>query len=193
MNITLGARFDYTTVDSDLSDSELSPKLGFVWHLSKVSTIKLYTGKGFRAPSISERFPPVVASGHKVIPNLTLMPETAWSNEISFSTRLSSGLLFDAAFFSNDYWDLIEPVPDISNAIQFVNITRARISGLETTIGFALLNNRLTGQVGYTYLNPRDLELDETLAYRSKHMFNSSINGRYRMLEMGFDYKYYDQ
>jgi outer membrane receptor for ferrienterochelin and colicins len=193
MNLTLGARFDYTNVDSDLSDNEFSPKLGYVWHVTKVSTIKLSTGKGFRAPSISERFPDVIASGLRVIPNLELMPETAWSNEISFSTPFSRKVLFDIAAFRNDYWDLIEPVPDITNTIQFTNITRARISGLETTIGFSFVENRLSGQIGYTFLNPQDLALNQTLAYRPKHLFNGSVSGRYHMMELGFDYRYYDK
>jgi outer membrane receptor for ferrienterochelin and colicins len=191
--LTLGARFDYTSTDTDLEDEEFSPKMGFVWHITDITTLRYSSGKGFRAPSISERFPDVYASGLKIVPNLDLKPETAWSHEIGFSTPLSAFLLFDIAVFRNEYWDLIEPVPDLSNTIQFVNLTRARISGVETNIRFSLCKRHIDGQLGYTYLDPKDIELDETLGYRSKHMLNGSITGRYRNMELGLDYKYYEK
>ncbi len=188
--LTLGARLDRTSTDTNLDNREFSPKLGFVWHISEFTALRYSSGKGFRAPSISERFPDVYASGLKIIPNLDLKPETAWSHEIGISTPLSSFLLFDIAVFRNEYWDLIEPVPDLSNTIQFVNLTRARISGVETNIRFSLYKRHIDGLIGYTYLNPKDVELNETLGYRSRHMANGSITGHYRNMELGFDYKY---
>jgi len=191
--LTLGFRYDYTTTNSDLTDDEFSPKFGLVWHLTDRTTLRLSSGKGFRAPSISERFPNIYAAGLKVIPNPELMPETAWSYEIGLSTPLSRQLFLDIAAFQNDYWDLIEPVPDITNTVQFINLTRARISGIETNVRFSVLNRLLTGSLGYTYLNPQDLDLNEVLGYRSKHMFKTSLSGNYRNLEVGVDYRYYDK
>ena len=191
--LTLGGRFDYTDTDGDVTDQQLSPKLGFVWHVFENATFRWASGKGFRAPSLSERFPALSAAGLRIVPNLDLTPESAWSHEIGFSTPLSRFLLFDVAAFRNDYWDLIEPVPDETQTVQFINVTRARISGLETTLKFAIFQRLLTGLVGYTYLDPQDLELNETLAYRSKHMIKTSLTGHFRNMELGVDYIYNDR
>ena len=192
--LTLGARLDhYRTDDIGLEETELSPKAGMVWHITESTTLRGSSGKGFRAPSISERFPDMFAAGLKVIPNLNLQPETAWSHEIGLNTPLSSFLSLDLAAFRNDYWDLIEPQPDSTNTVQFINVTRARISGLETVIRFSFFQRHLTGELGYTYLDPLDLDLKETLAYRSRHMFNGSITYRFHNLETGLDYKHFER
>ncbi len=191
--MTLGLRYDYTTTNSDLTDYQLSPKFGLVWHIAEMTTFRLSSGKGFRAPSVTERFPNIYASGLKVVPNPELGAETAWSHEIGFSTPLSPSLLLDIAAFQNDYWDLIEPVPDITNTVRFMNLTRARISGMETIMKFSILNKFITGQFGYTYLDPQDLDMDEVLAYRPKHMLNTAASVHFRNMEFGIDYRYYSR
>ena len=189
--LTAGARYDYTITDGDLEDSEISPKFGLVYHVTDKSSFRIASGKGFRAPSISERFPNIYASGLKVIPNPGLGSERAWSHEIGFGTPLCRQLYLDAAVFRNDYWDLIEPVPDVNNTVQFINLTRARINGVETVLKYGLFDRRVSGQLGYTWLDPRDLDLDEVLGYRSRHMFNGSVAGHYGNVELGLDYQHY--
>ncbi|HDQ46174.1 MAG TPA: TonB-dependent receptor [bacterium] len=191
--LTLGARYDHTITDSDLRDQRISPKLGCVWHVTEKTAIRLASGRGFRAPSMYERFPNLSAAGIKIIPNLALKPESAWSHEIGIASPLCPFILLDAAVFMNDYWNLIEPVPDATNTVQFTNLTRARIRGLETTLRFSLFGRFLTGQLGYTWLDPQDLETGEILAYRSRHMVRASLTGQYRNIEAGLDYVFNDR
>jgi outer membrane receptor for ferrienterochelin and colicins len=193
VSLTLGVRFDYHHTDTGIEDNEASPKLGMVWHITDKSTLRMSSGRGFRAPSMSERFPDMFISGLRVVPNVDLKPETAWSHEIGFNQKLGNHIILDIAGFSNDYWDLIEPEPDITQTVQFVNVTRARISGVETNLRFSLWKRHVSGELGYTYLDPTDLDTDETLAYRSKHMINGSLTFSYGIVELGGDYKYIER
>lgn len=191
--MTIGGRFDYSDTDNDKSYQQVSPKGGLVWHFTEYATLRLSSGKGFRAPSVTEMFPTISAAGLNVIPNLNLKPETGWSHEIGIATPIASFLLLDAAVFQNDFWDLIEPLPDADNNVQFINVTRARIRGIETNLQFAFFDQRLTGKIGYTTLDPQDLEMNTTLAYRSKNMWNISVSGIVHQFELGVDYRHYDR
>ena len=191
--LTLGARFDYHHTDIGIEDSEASPKLGLVWHITDKSTFRMSSGRGFRAPSMSERFPDMFISGLRVIPNIELKPETAWSHEIGLNQPIGSHLVLDIAGFRNDYWDLIEPEPDETQTVQFINVTRARISGIEANIRFSLWRRRVYGELGYTYLDPKDLNTNEILAYRPKHLVNGSVTLRYGIAEIGCDYKFVER
>lgn len=191
--MTIGWRFDFTNIDGDKSYQQFSPKGGLVWHFTDHATLRLSSGKGFRVPSVTEMFPTISAAGLNVIPNLDLEPETGWSHEIGVATPLAPFLLLDVAVFQNNFWDLIEPLPDADNNVQFINVTRARIMGIETNLQFSFFEQRLTGNIGYTTLDPQDLEMNTTLAYRSKNMWNFSIAGTIRQFDLGLDYRHYDR
>jgi len=44
--------------------------------------------------------------------------------------------------------------------------------------------------LGYTYLDPQDIETDETLAYRPNHLFTGSISVSKGIINTGLDYHY---
>jgi len=188
--MTLGFRYDYQHVDVGFEDSELSPKLGLVWHAQPFITFRASSGRGFRAASMSERFSDSIYSGLRIVPNINLHSETAWSHEIGLNFHPGSKLYLDVAGFLSDYWDLIEPEPDETQTIQFINVTRARISGMEINLK---TNPWLEGffiNIGYTFMNPRNLENGDVLAYRAKHLFTGSANYTLGKFDFGFDYRY---
>ena len=129
LNLTLGLRYDYALVDIGFIDSEVNPKIGLVWHAQSNIRVRASSGRGFRAPSMSERFSDSIYSGLRIIPNPDLQSETAWSHEVGINFTPNSLFYIDIAGFVNDYWDLIEPEPNENQVVQFVNITRARITG----------------------------------------------------------------
>jgi len=190
LNLTIGMRFDHHSVDDSFTDSELSPKLGLVWHVRPEVSVRLSSGRAFRAASMSERFSEGLYSGLRLIPNPKLKSETAWSHEIGANLRLHPSLLIDLAAFSSDYWDLIEPEPDASQTIQFINLTRARISGTEIMLKWTTWGKRLNSDLGFTFLYPRDLERDTFLAYRSRRLLNGSTSFSFSRFEIGIDYRY---
>jgi iron complex outermembrane receptor protein len=188
--ITAGARFDYHHLEDGFTDSKWSPKLGVVWHIHPALRVRASSGRGFRAPSLSERYSDSIYSGLRLVPNPDLTSETAWSHEIGTLLTLGPALYLDLALFRSEYWDLIEPQPDANQTIQFINLTRARITGFECHLTSSMFQNRIRLQAGYTGMNPRDLSSDAPLAYRPKHLatlsvtwapgpFRAGINGRY--------------
>src|SRR2546423_12828832 len=84
-----------------------------------------------------------------IFPNPNLRPETAWSGELGNATRLSSGLHADAAVFWTEAYDLIEPSVN-GSAIQFRNVTRARLAGLDVALTAQPLLPRLTTSLAHT-------------------------------------------
>jgi outer membrane receptor for ferrienterochelin and colicins len=190
LSLTLGLRYDTQHVDVGFDDSEWSPKVGLVWHARPYLVVRASSGKGFRVASMSERFAEGLYSGLRIIPNVGLKSETAWSHEFGLNLTASSNLFWDIAAFRSDYWDLIEPEPDETQTVQFINVTRARISGFETTMKVHPFIQSVLFDIGYTYMDPRDLDLDKVLAYRSKHIFTGSVTYSWNFAEIGFDYRW---
>lgn len=189
VNLTLGMRYDYQYVDNGFHDSQWSPKIGLVWHAQSFTRFRISSGQGFRVASMSERFPEGLYSGLTIIPNPFLNSETAWSHEIGMNINPSSFFYLDIAGFWNDYWDMIEPKPDENQVIQFINVTRARIAGVETILKVIPVQN-LGVDIGYTWMDPYDIELDTTLAYRPKHILTTAITYNYKKLELGVDFRF---
>jgi len=190
LSLTLGARYDYQYIDTGFKDQKFSPKIGLVWKAHPALTARISSGKGFRAASMSERFSDSIYSGLQLVPNPDLRSETAWSHELGASIALGPAVFMDIAGFSSDYWNLIEPVPDKDQNIQFINVTRARISGLETTLKFNPWIHGLTCDLGFTLMDPRDLELDETLAYRARRLLQTGATYQFGPVDFSIDYRY---
>lgn len=187
---TLGFRYDYQYVDNGFTDQKVSPKIGLVWKANPGVHMRISSGRGFRAASMSERFSDSMYSGLRLMPNPDLMSETAWSHEVGANVLLGSGVYLDIAGFSSDYWNLIEPLPDANQTIRFINVTRARITGVESSIKFSPGIRHLTCDLGYTYMDPQDLELDEILAYRPKQLLQSSLYYQWKRMDVSADYRY---
>jgi iron complex outermembrane receptor protein len=85
----------------------------------------------------------------------------------------------------------VEPqfIPELS-AFQFINLTRARIRGAELLVGIRSLEKQHNLQVGYTFLDPEDLDAGRPLLYRSRHLLqvNGSLQVTSRLLA-GFDFR----
>src|SRR5207253_7447936 len=109
--LTAGARIDYLAVDGGSLSAVVSPRVGGVLPTAR-ATWRVSIGRGFRAPSLAERFVSTTVSGLTVIPNPSLTPETAWSFELGNATRWSGALRSDVALFWTEAYDLIEPHVD---------------------------------------------------------------------------------
>jgi len=188
--LTLGARYDLQRVDTGFQDENLSPKVGLVWHARPWLSLRGSSGSGFRAASMSERFSNSVYSGLQLIPNPDLKSETAWSHEAGATLILLPMLSLDISTFRSDYWDLIEPEPTVTQEIQFTNVTRARISGIETGLRLQPGIPGLSLQSAYTWMDPRDLELDQTLAYRPRQISQTTLLYTAGPFEISADYRY---
>ena len=207
VTITAGFRYDYhyvyidsiyfrsdslytSLLDTTIKDNQFNPKLGFTIKPSLLTTIRASVGRGFRTPTMAEMFTETNTSGFNIIPNPVLKAERAWSYEIGINQVLSQNMLLDIAVFHNDYWNFIEPERDDQNTVQFINVDRARIRGLELMLQSGWWKRRINAIISYTLLDPQDITTGKTLAYRPKHLLSCSINFNYRAFQTGLDYRY---
>jgi len=197
VRLTLGARIDFLAVDGGSLTAVVSPRVGAVtqgrWGIWRASA-----GRGFRAATLAERFVSTSALGIDVAPNPGLTHETAWSFEVGNTLTLGRDALLDAAVFWTEASGLIEPTlffhPDSGPRIQFRNVTRARLAGLDASLSAAPFTPRLRGTIGYMYLHARQLKRDgvpeQTLAFRPRHLLTLSADYAAGPVTAGADFRY---
>jgi iron complex outermembrane receptor protein len=194
-----GARLDFLAVDGGSLSAVVSPRLGVTVPTGGGSMLRASAGRGFRAPTMAERFVRTVALGFEVIPNPGLRPETAWSLELGHTTPpLLGAVRVDAALFWTEARDLIEPalVVDPNFAapqIQLQNVAQARIAGLEATLLAAPIPDRLTTTLAYTYLSTRRRvpgAPDAPLAFRPRHLLTVTADYALGPAGVGADFRF---
>jgi outer membrane cobalamin receptor len=152
-------------------------------------------GQGFRVPSLAERFTDN-QDFFPIIRNLKLRPEESTSYEIGVRGGLplagQGTAQVDVAVFWNEFENLIEPklIPEQS-AFQFVNLTEARIRGLEAAVDASIQEDRLMLRMAYTFLDTRDFTTDTALAFRPKHLVKAGFDVQVLgPIEAGLDFRY---
>ena len=191
--LTLGARIDAIAVDGVAWNAVASPRVAATWLWAPVQ-LRASVGRGFRAPSLAERFTSTAAQGIQVIPNPNLSNETSWSGEVGAAAPVTRHVLVDAALFWGEYQNLIEPeLVTGGTEIQFTNVTRARLRGLDLTARAAdLAGGHLTAALAWTWLDARDLTADQPLAFRPRQLATLSADwaaalGGAGSVTVGFD------
>jgi outer membrane receptor for ferrienterochelin and colicins len=191
--ITIGARSDFLVVDGGGISSFVSPRVGAVWPTGTGSW-RASIGRAFRAASLAERFVTTRALGRPVIPNPGLIPEDGWSSELGRSWTGLSWLRGDAAVFWTEARNLIEPVFNSQFQIQFQNLNRARLMGIDLSISATPSSSRLSTTVAYQYLYARQLATDFTpqqaLLFRPRHLLTLSADYAIGRLGVGADFRF---
>lgn len=67
------------------------------------------------------------------------------------NTNIFQKVNFDFAVYNNEYYDMIEPSFDAVGDIIFMNLTRARIQGVETNITTPMIIDNLMINIGYNF------------------------------------------
>lgn len=199
MIFTAGARLDREETQTVRPQLEISPKLGVTWMASSPITLRASVGRGFRAPTISERYANIRYGPFLVQPNPSILSESSWSSEIGLHITAASiaiPLELDVAIFNNELYDLIEPtfaLDQPSTPIIFKNLTRARILGSEITFR-GVISPLLSFETGLTLMLPRDLVLDTILKYRNKVLWYSRTSWKpLTGIEIQAEYRYQDR
>lgn len=180
VRLTTGARIDFLAIDGSGLTAVVSPRVGAVIGAG-AAVWRASAGRGFRAPSLGERFVTTVVPPFRVLPNPSLHAETAWSFELGH--RRSLGVLgdLDAAAFWTEAVDYIEPAVNATTfEIQFRNLTRARLAGLDLAVTAAPFTPNLTTGLAYTLLYtreaPRDTAPARALPFRPRHLLRLSAD-----------------
>ena len=191
VRLSAGARVDEIGPVGGTLGGHVSPRVGVVWP-TRFGTWRGSVGHGFRTPSLAERFVSTVAFGIRVVPDSTLVPETAWAFELGNAVSIGSTRL-DAAAFWTEARQLIEPAFYESGGvpyIQFRNVGRARLRGFDLSLVGRPFTPRLETSVAYTFLDARDLGTDSVLAFRPKHLLTLAADYGFRPFSVGGDFRY---
>ncbi len=192
LGVTAGLRYDLQTILGLPSWNRVSPKLGLVFSASPATTLRASIGGGFRAPAIAEMYVNT-ATSPPIVPNPDLKPEQSWSYELGVTHFFSESLMLDGALFRSDFSNLIEAGFDSTGGklrIMFDNVSRARVEGGELDMKLDLFKKLLHFDLGYTYTWPEDLASGTILKFRSRHLLYSSVVLNYKIVSLGFDFRY---
>ncbi len=189
VRLSAGVRVGGFAHDGGALSGVVSPRVGAVLP-TRWGTWRASAGRGFRVPSLAERFVSTQAYGYRVIPNPALEPETAWSFELGNGATLGTWGRLDAALFWTEARQLIEPTFTSAPAIQLQNVARARLRGVDASLRATPVPGGPTTTAAYTFLDARDLATDAVLAFRPKHLVTLSADYGWRSLSVGADFRY---
>ncbi len=201
LKLDIGGRWDVERVENYSTASQFNPKIGMNYQLTDFSHLRFSAGRGFRAPSIAERFVSTLVNQMKVLPNPDLKPEKNFTLDIGYLQDISSFARIDINYFFNDYQDLIDPTLQSNElAVRFQNITRARIQGIEINQNLSLFDQQLQLITGYTYIHTQDLsklvhgaenpDYGKDLKYRPNHLLYSRAIFHWKNWISGVDFRY---
>jgi outer membrane cobalamin receptor len=144
-----------------------------------------------------ERFLELTVMNFKIKSNPDLKAESCWAYDFGFRQYLTEEWNIDISLFDNEYWELIEAHMDlIRGQIQFRNIPRARIQGIEVITNFST-QFRLIGlklkpglQLSLTAMNHKELEYNDPLPYRPKAIGTAKATLKSGQFMFEADYRY---
>ena len=177
--------------DHEGFDSELSPKAGIVYKMTKELRIKANYGHSFRAPGPGELFMNYYGMGgrYHILGNENLDPEI--SDSFDFALESSGKKWFGRiGYFYNDVDDLIHTVfqrgGGESMTYQYQNIDKAILQGVEVEGNWQATEELRLG-LGYTYLDAVDDTTDERLTGKPKHLVNFKLDYDYEPWGLRFN------
>jgi iron complex outermembrane receptor protein len=210
VNFSFGTRLE--TFQIDTFKRELHPifRSGLVVQAAAGTFIRASLGQGIRFPSVAERYTQTTGGGVVIFPNPDLIPEKGWTAEAGikqlFGGKKAQGFL-DLALFWSEYRDMIEftfgnYAPPFGFGFAALNVTDARIYGLELSTGVQFEGGKVKHRVGggYTFLTPMDLNhtpsvndslgTEQFLKYRYRHFAKLTYTARYKFLSLSLFGRY---
>ncbi len=161
--LNAGLRYDTYFLVGDSAETQLSPKFGWSYRPLAGTILHSSFGRGFRAPSIAERFSASEADDNVQLENNPgLRPERSTLFDIGLRQRFGENISAEVTAFSNEYTDeisLIQTDPG-SLSFQLRNCAKSRIQGIESEVRFSVWKNHLSILANGTWMEARSLEDD---------------------------------
>ena len=163
----------------DSFGTHTSPKLGATYKLSENARVKANWGKGYRAPTLYELYSQMEKVGMapmpvNVIGNPNLQPEESTNFDFGFEAEKGK-VNGKVIYYHNKIKNMIDggdydPDKLAQNIIwsEYINRGKVEIKGLESEIGYNFDEHWSVRGV-YNYLDAKDLENGDRLAYRARH------------------------
>ena len=167
---------------SDELENELSPKIGATFCLLPNFRIKANYGQGFKNPTPGELYKNAYRFGKHIIGDPDLDSEKSRSYEAAIEGELGR-FSYRTAYFYNDVKDLITKVMVKPNVLQYTNINKAEIQGIELEAKYDLMEN-FSIKGSYVYLDAKDKKTGERLEARPRN--RAILNTSYSDKDYGF-------
>ncbi|MCI0496008.1 TonB-dependent receptor [candidate division KSB1 bacterium] len=197
VRLTAGFRYDRYQLIGYRKEDLFSPRLGINWQPWQSTSFRASIGSGFRAATIVERFLELSVMNFKIISNPALKAESCHALDLGIRHYFSRNWNIDISLFNNEYFELIEAHLDlIRGQIQFRNIPRARIRGIEATsnisvpmkiFGFMFTQNL---QANITAMDHQDLKWNDPLPYRPQLLATLKSSYLIGKAQLHIDYRY---
>ena len=188
---SVGLRFDVHRASFVQDDLTLNPKVGVVYRVSDRLSLRSSVSRGYRAPSVAERFTSTTVFGFQVVPNLELRGESAWAGEVGATASPGARIWFDAGFFWSEYSGLIEVfyAPDRLFTFQFRNVADARVRGIDAGVRVGVVPEKLNLHTNWLFLDSRDRGTGRQLVYRSRLNLSSTLSAWNDAVALDFRYR----
>lgn len=188
---TFGVRWDFMKLDSLKSANAVTPKIGLNYKVSADFILRASFGTGFRAPTPAEVFASTaISSGISVKSNPNLKAEISASVEVGAIYNFTENLLVDLALYQTEYKDFIEANLVDGTTIQFINLPKARIQGMEINTNWSIIPDELKLSAGYNYMWARDLNKNIAMKYRPLNSVSAQIRYSPYPFDFGIDFRY---
>lgn len=163
----------------DSFGTHTSPKLGATYKLSENARVKANWGKGYRAPTLYELYSQMEKVGMapmpvNVIGNPDLQPEESTNFDFGFEAEKGK-VSGKVTYYQNKIKNMIDGGDDDPDKLaqniiwsKYINRGEVEIKGLESEIGYNFDEHWSVRGV-YNYLDAKDLENGDRLAYRARH------------------------
>jgi iron complex outermembrane receptor protein len=161
--LSAGVRYDRYVLVGDSAETQLSPKAGASYNIFPGSILHFSAGRGFRAPSIAERFTMTPSDANfRFEGNPNLKPERSTLIDLGLRQRIGENFSAEITVFSNKYENLIELIPLRGEfGGQLKNYPPVRIRGLEAEVRSRWWKNRLGLEAALSWMQARSLADDE--------------------------------
>lgn len=178
LTVTLGARHDIHETFGD----KLTWRAGVLEKAGGGMRFRASYGTGFRAPTFNELFYP--GSG-----NPDLKPEESESWEVGVEQDYTKNTTIYLTYFEQRYRDLIQWVETSPFVWQPVNVSRAKVRGVETG-ATCRLSEVFIFRAAYTNLDTEDRSDGERLSLRPKDKVTLGASYTGGRLSLHADYRY---
>ncbi|MFH1227204.1 MAG: TonB-dependent receptor [Planctomycetota bacterium] len=147
MILTLGLRYD----KHEEFGSQVSPRVGAMYHLNERATLRAAVGKAYRAPAVSDLYLPTTPYGPVTFQgNPNLNPETLWSVDAGADYKFTkdlSGRLTVSQSTLKGAWDYMR---DPDNIYRPRNVTQMAVNVVEAEAQYRVVE-QLSATANYTF------------------------------------------
>ena len=194
-----GLRYDTYFLVGDSAEAQLSPKLGASYNFLPGSILHFSIGRGFRSPSIAERYTTFRSrGGFSLLSSPNLQPERSTLFDLGLRQRFGENVSAELTGFWNRYEQLIELDQKNIPELRFLNYPLIDMRGVETEIRGRWWRNHLGLDASLSWMEARSLSDDkvsglkknQNLPYRPRFTAFISPSLSLGAITLEADYRY---